>query len=86
LARPSAVGASGDGASSTELLVDPRKTMTKRYLGRVLAGRLVGCGGWAGQTGKFSFFLFISFLFFCFVVFVSNSNLLICFAGFELVT
>jgi hypothetical protein len=49
-----------------------RKTMTKRYPGQVLAGRLVGCGGWAGQTGKFPFFsLFISFLFFCFAVFVS---------------
>jgi hypothetical protein len=38
--------------------------MMERYLGQVLAGRLVGCGGWAGQTGKFPFFLFISFLLF----------------------
>jgi hypothetical protein len=41
----------------------------KWYPGQMLAGRLVGCGGWAGQTGMFPFFLFISFLFFYFVVF-----------------
>jgi hypothetical protein len=40
-----------------------RKTMTKRYPGQVLAGRLVGCGGWAGQTGEFPFFFYL-FLFY----------------------
>jgi hypothetical protein len=40
-------GASGDGASSTELLVISRKTMMKRYLGRLL----VGHAGWAMAAG-----------------------------------
>jgi hypothetical protein len=74
--RRLAGGGSNDGRSSTELLVDPRKTMTKRYPGQVLAGQLVGCGDWAGQTSKFPFFsvyFFSIFLFcsFCFLIQVS---------------
>jgi hypothetical protein len=51
--------------------------MTKRYPGQVLAGRFVGCGGWAGQIGKFplffSVYFFSIFLFcsFCFLIQVS---------------
>jgi hypothetical protein len=37
--------------------------MTKRYPGQVLAGQLVGCGGWAEQTSKFPFFCLFLFYF-----------------------
>jgi hypothetical protein len=57
LARPTAGGACGDGASSTELLVVSRKETTKRYLGQLLMGR----AGWAAaglaqSAGGFPFF------------------------------
>jgi hypothetical protein len=61
----------------------------------IWAGLVLGC--WAGlmdfgqvgcgQVSALPFFCFFSFLFiFLFSIFISNSNLLICFAGFELVT
>jgi hypothetical protein len=64
-----AVGASGDGASSTELLVDPRRTMTKRYLAAGLGWQLASVW-WAGLMGcglvsslPYFFLLFLLFLF-----------------------
>jgi hypothetical protein len=50
------------------------------------------CLGWARpicwwlRSGKFFYFFFFSFFIFLFSVFISNSNFLICFAGFEMVT
>jgi hypothetical protein len=85
-------GGSVDPQYSTELLVSSRKMMTYPPEMVCRAGLR-----WAGEMGSawwlwpgkcFSlFFCFISFLLlpvFCFAI--SNTNLLICFAGFELVT